>query len=113
MKQKGLFCFILVLLFIEVNVILLGFNNFQQKELGEANSLLLQQEKASFVRAEIEQNIDILIDEKMRKELGQKNIDPGIIKDKLGKEIIRLFNDFESIYRERPAVNFYSARVFL
>lgn len=109
MRARGIFSFVLVALFIAMEFAMLGAQDEIAKEIGKTQILLMQMEKASYVRNEIEQNSDFLIGKVMENELNGRNYDPEAIKGEVCSALFDYFGDAESAYAESPSVKFYSA----
>ena len=109
MRARGVFSFVLVVLFIAVEFAMLGAQNEIAKEIGKTEALLMQMERASYVRNEIELNSDFLIERVMENELRGRNYDPEAIKGKICSALFGYFMDVESAYATHPSIKFYSA----
>ncbi len=109
MHSRGIFSFVLVLLFIALEFAMLGAQNEIGKEIGKTQVLLMQMERASYVRNEIEMNSDFLIGKVMENELKKKNYDPEAIKGRICYALFGYFGNVQATYAENPSVEFYSA----
>ncbi|MBI2529928.1 MAG: hypothetical protein HYW05_02195 [Candidatus Diapherotrites archaeon] len=109
MRSRGILSFVLVLLFIAMEFAMLGAQNEIAMEIGKTQALLMQMEKASYVRNEIEQNSDFLIERVMENELKGGNYDPETIRGKICSALFGYFTDVESAYAAHPSIKFYSA----
>ena len=109
MQERGIMSFVLVIIFIALEFAMLGAQNEIAKEVGKAQVLLMQMEKASYVRNEIEQNSDFLIENVMENELRGRNYDPEAIKGKVCSALFGYFGNVQAAYAGNSSVKFYSA----
>ena len=109
MRESGIFSFVLVLLFIAVEFAMLGAQNEIAGESAKTQALLMQMERASYLRNEIELNSDFLIGKVMENELRGGNYDPEAINEKICSALFGYFMDVESAYAVHPSIKFYSA----
>lgn len=70
--EKGLFSFLLVLALIPFYLCVLEFNAQRLQWTSQSESVLLQIEEANYIRTELEQNIDKIVEEALREALAAK-----------------------------------------
>ncbi len=109
MRSRGIMSFVLVLLFIATEFAMLEAGDKIAEGIAGTKVLLMQMERAAYVRNEIEQNSDFLIGRVMENELKRKNYDPEAIKGKICSALSGYFGNVELAYAENPSVKFYSA----
>ncbi len=104
--KKGLISFIIVLIFILIYFNLIySVNSFNSKQnFTEAN--LIEIENTSFRRNLIENAVDSLIEETIKKEIAFGSDNPKIINKKISGKLIELFNEiseteFKEIHSEK------------
>ena len=106
MNPRGIFSFILVLLFINLIVVSAGINSSTGREIGETINILIELENASLKRAELEQNLDFLIKKVVEREVFFGNSEPELIEQRLNQEIDFFVSRTESIYSATPKLEF-------
>lgn len=107
--KKGLISFILVLIFILIYFNLVySVNSFNsKKDSSEAD--LIEMENTSFKRNLIENAVDSLIEEKIKKEIAFGSDNPEIINKKISGELDKLFNEInENEFKEIKSEKKYS-----
>jgi len=113
MNMRGIFSFILLLLFIQILLISAGINSGISREMKETENILLEMEIASLKRTELEQNMDFLIRKTVEREVMLFNSEPAIIEQKLNQEIDSFVNKCENVYNSSPKLNFNLIQDFL
>ncbi|MEW6294804.1 MAG: hypothetical protein AB1467_00730 [Candidatus Diapherotrites archaeon] len=106
LNSKGLFSFLLVIAFAFTYFALIeGQQEFEEK-LWETKTGLLAAEKASFLRALLEENTDFLIEKTIKDEVKKKNINPLLLKEKINLNLSSFYSEIEENYSGNPEIKF-------
>jgi len=106
MNSKGVFSFFLVLAFIQLNAVLQAYAVYSEETLSSTLSELLAMEKASFVRAELENNLDFAVMETISKEIDRHNYLQASLEEHAAEAVIQLAKETEEFYTDNPSVRF-------
>lgn len=107
MHRRGIFTFVLVLLFIQSAAVMSGIAAEQQRSVSSARTLALEMERARLVRQEIEAAADSVIERTMSAELSSGNKNPEAIRAKIAENLVSVFAQFEGAYPQNPRVEFF------
>jgi hypothetical protein len=108
LNRKGIFCFILLLAIIGIELRLLGSAAHADEKLGFAKTAAIEAERLNTVRAVLESNVDGIVEETMREQL-LLNRRPEEIKQAVNSRLLGLFSATESAYAPRVSIGFRSA----
>lgn len=108
MERRGIFTFVLVLIFLQGYLVVAGMGNAQQG-LELAEGYLAEMEIASSARLWIESSIDFLVEETMRQEITEGNINSTAMEERVSQRLCLLLREIESQYTENPEVKFHTA----
>ncbi|MFH1224499.1 MAG: hypothetical protein V1676_01720 [Candidatus Diapherotrites archaeon] len=112
MHRRGIFTFVLVLLFIQSAAVMSGIAAEQQRSISDARSLALQMERARLVREEVEVAVDRTIGQTMLAEISSGNKNPAAIRAKIAENLVSVFGQFEDAYPENPKVDFFAGNYY-
>lgn len=107
MQSRGIFTFVLVLIFIQSAAVMSGIAAEQQHSLSDARTLSLQMERARLVRQEIEVAVGRTIEKTMLSELSSGNKNPKAIGAKIAENLVLVFGQFGESYSQNPRVEFF------
>ncbi len=105
MNKRGIFCFLLLLAFFSLEIGFLSQAGQATDKLAEANALAFEAEKASFVRALMENSVDAAIEEGLLQGL-LLNQEPEVIKEAVNSRLAGLFAEMEKSFNEEVKVAF-------
>jgi hypothetical protein len=105
MNRRGIFCFLLLLAFFSLEIGLLNQTSEPAAKLGEARALAFEAEKASLVRALMENSVDATIEESLRQGL-LLNQEPKDIKKTVNNRLASLFGKMQKEFNEEVKVFF-------
>ena len=104
-KEKGFFCFLLLLAAIALETNFLNESIEADKILAQGKTIAFEAEKASFIRTVIENNTDAIVRESLQQAI-LLNIPQEKIKDFVNKKLMELFAATEEEYTEEIKVRF-------
>ncbi len=107
MNREGIFCFLLVLAFIALEIRFLNEATNASQRLQKAKALAFEAEKASFVRALMENSVDVAIEESLLQGL-LLNLEPDQIKKQANNRLAALFRLMQREYQSKLVVSFDS-----
>lgn len=108
MERRGIFTFVLVLIFLQGYLVLAGMGNAQHG-LELAEGYLAEMEITSSARLQIESGIDFVVEETMRQEITEGNINSTAMEDRVSARLCTLFREIEAGYGKNPEVKFRTA----
>lgn len=105
MNKRGMFCFLLLLAFFSLEISFFNQASEASGKLAEAKMLAFEAEKASFVRALMENSVDAAIEEGLGQGL-LLNQEPETIKETVNSRLAGLFGEMEKAFNEEMKVAF-------
>lgn len=98
MASRGLFCFVVVLLFIPLHLVMLSANSSIEAGMQDAGNALLEMERLNYIRTEIEENTDLLILQTLEAQVMAGKSKPDAVKEAVDEKLLWFFNEAEKNY---------------
>lgn len=106
MHSRGLFSFVLVLVFLLAALELGGIGAESGRQTGTAMRYALEMEQAGLVRNEIERNFDEVIGGALARGVAAGNLDAELLKIEISDAVVVFAMEEELIHNRNPSVMF-------
>lgn len=110
MNSKGFFSLLLLFAFVILLARVQEDINFQKQEILKAKAVMLQAEKANYLKTELEQNTDFIIEKTIERELKNGKSNPAELQARIVASLELFFKQMEN---EREGLTFYHSSSFL
>lgn len=95
MNKKGIFCFLLLLCFLGIQIAMQKNTVENQQIFSQAEALCFELEKVDLKRTVLEENLDFLVREAMLEEAKKQNFDSEKIKKRVNEKLLEFFSAVE------------------
>lgn len=106
-RQKGFFCFLIVLAAIAIEAGLLENAAEAERVIGRGRAIAFEAESAALARTLIEDSLDSAIKSELKEGIAL-NLEPGEIRERANRKILLLFQRIEEAFNEGISARFYS-----
>lgn len=105
--MRGVYSFTLVFVFTAILVLLLGASTETGKTLNEGSQRAMEIERASFVRFQLEENTDSIIEKTILKEIKAGNHNGESLNEKISTNLLNYFNQMELSPNQGTKIEFF------
>lgn len=95
---RGLFSFLLVLLFLVAYAGFFSQNRHANEKLGNSLIVAMELERGNFLRSMLEENVDRLIEWELRNSLQEGIIQPSVLRERIANRLMWFFSEMRAEY---------------